>query len=223
VRPRKTKVRAPRRSSTTRPVRRIVSLAEATAHDVRNTLGGVVLRLRLLQGAVPAQREQLVLVERVLNDALASLGRLQDTAGGRRTRTARSADLHQVLEDAVAVALVPVELRLPPRLPRVRGAPAALKHVFLNLLLNARDTAGRARISARRERRGVTVVVSDDGPGIPPADLPRIFELHFTSKGTRGGLGLPIALAELQRIGGTITASNQPTGGAVFTLWLPPA
>jgi signal transduction histidine kinase len=199
----------------------IGKLAEATAHDVRNILGGVALRIRLLQQAPgPAPLRELRLIERALDDALATLERLQATARGTPARAERTSRLREVVEEAAALALVRVELRLPATLPRVKGGQA-LQHVFLNLLLNARDAGGRARIAARRSGRTVIVTVSDTGRGIPAEHLPHIFEPHFSTKGAHGGLGLPLARAELERLGGSISAGNAPAGGAVFTLRLP--
>jgi signal transduction histidine kinase len=196
-------------------------LAEATVHDVRNALRGVALRVRLFeQAADPSHLGELRLIERSLDDALAVLARLQETARGRVGRAERTSNLREVVEDAAALALVPVELRLSARLPRVKGPPSALKHVFLNLLLNAREAGGRARIVACRSGRRVIVTVSDTGRGIPAQDLPHIFEPHFSTKSKRGGLGLALARAELERIGGSISAANAPAGGAVFTLRL---
>jgi signal transduction histidine kinase len=200
----------------------IGTLAEATAHDVRNALGGVALRVRLLQKAAdPSQLGELRLIERALDDALDTLGRLQDTARGGAARTERTSDLRQVVEDAAGLALLPVELRIPSTLPRVKGAPSALRHVFLNLLLNARDAGGRARIAARRSGQSVIATVTDSGRGIPAEHLPHVFERHYSTKGARGGLGLPLARAELERIGGSISAANARGGGAMFTLRLP--
>jgi two-component system, NtrC family, sensor kinase len=200
----------------------IGKLADATAHDVRNMLGGLALRVRLFQQESGApQPRDLRLIERVLDDALAALARLQATARGGVARTERTSDLREVVDDAAALALVPVELRLPGSLPRVKGPPSALRQVFLNLLLNARDAGGEARIAARRSGRAVKVTVSDSGRGIAPEHLPHIFESHFSTKGTRGGLGLALARAELGRMGGSISAANAPEGGAVFTLRLP--
>ena len=205
-----------------RPSRAIGKLAEATAHDVRNTLGGVALRVRLLQQASgPGQLRELRLIERGVDDALATLERLQNAARGTPARAVRTSRLREVAEDAAALALVPVEQRVPATLPPVKGSPAALRHVFLNLLLNAREAGGRARIVARRLGRSVVVTVSDNGRGIPAEHLPHVFEPRFSTKGAHGGLGLPLARAELERLGGSISAGNARSGGAVFTLRLP--
>ena len=68
----------------------------------------------------------------------------------------------------------------------------------------------------------VILKVIDEGRGIPPDDLLRVFDPFFTTKGSRGtGLGLSIAYGVLTRIGGEISASNNPQGGATFTLSFP--
>ncbi|HET7785965.1 MAG TPA: HAMP domain-containing sensor histidine kinase [Myxococcales bacterium] len=189
---------------------------------MRNILGGVALRVRLLeQASGPARLPELRLIERGLDDALTTLERLQDTARGTPRRAARTSNLREVVEHAASLALLSVELRLPAGLPRVKGSPAALGHVFLNLLLNARDAGGRARIAARLQGRSVVVTVSDTGRGISAAHLPHVFEPRFSTKGAHGGLGLPLARAELERLGGSISAANGRSGGAVFTLRLP--
>ena len=72
------------------------------------------------------------------------------------------------------------------------------------------------------DQETVAVRVCDQGIGIAPQNLGRIFEPFFTTKGPRGtGLGLSLARKVMDTIGGTITAANQPTGGAVFTLKFP--
>jgi CheY-like chemotaxis protein len=64
--------------------------------------------------------------------------------------------------------------------------------------------------------------VEDEGQGIPPEYLNRIFDPFFSTKGEHGtGLGLSIACAAMARIGGTISATNRPKGGAMFTLSFP--
>ena len=209
-------------------------LAAGLAHDLRNTLGGLQLRVRVAAEQAPRgeqrERENLEIIDRVLGDAVGTLGRLQDLARGRRGRGAGRADLREVIGDAVALVRsqprLRVEARLP-ELPLVAGSSAELKHVFVGLLINARDAmprGGRVRISARRSGASVVVRVADDGRGIGPGLHDRIFEPFFTTKGRRGaGLGLSVARAEMSRLGGRISASNSPAGGAVFRLEFPVA
>ncbi|HUJ26885.1 MAG TPA: HAMP domain-containing sensor histidine kinase [Myxococcales bacterium] len=205
-------------------------LAAGLAHDLRNTLGGLQLRARLAsQQAVRGdQRENLEIIGRVLGDAVGSLGRLQDLARGKRGRGAGKADLREVIDDAVALVRSQPKLRVEarlPDLPRVAGSAAELKHVFVGLLINARDAmprGGLVRIAARRSGGKVVVTVADEGRGIGPGLHERIFEPFFTTKGKRGaGLGLSVARQEMQRLGGRISASNAPAGGAVFRLEFP--
>ena len=114
----------------------------------------------------------------------------------------------------------------------VRASPARLGQVFLNLLLNAAHALAelhprRNRLYVRSRDEGGTVIVEieDNGPGIPPEILPRIFESFFTTKppelGT--GLGLPISLDIVRRSGGELTAESEPGRGAIFRVRLPAA
>jgi len=112
-------------------------------------------------------------------------------------------------------------------LPRVVAAPFQLQQVLLNLVANAQDalrTAPGAReiaIVAEPDDAHAVVEVRDTGPGIPLAVLPHIFEPFFTTKDSGTGLGLAISAGIVEGLGGTLTATNRPGGGAVFRLALP--
>jgi signal transduction histidine kinase len=114
---------------------------------------------------------------------------------------------------------------LDPQLPRVVGGAADLRHVFVNLLLNARDAmprGGAVEIAARRERGAVVVEVADSGVGIAPDHLPHLFDPFFTTRPGQGtGLGLAMCAGVMRRLGGQIEAANRPGGGAVFRLRFP--
>jgi len=105
---------------------------------------------------------------------------------------------------------------------------ARLQQAVANLLDNALKYSPRGtqvRMSARAAPGAVELEVRDQGPGIPPADLPRIWDRLFRgdkSRSERGlGLGLSFVKAIVQAHGGRATVACPPEGGTVFTLWLP--
>jgi signal transduction histidine kinase len=126
---------------------------------------------------------------------------------------------------------VRLELDLPERLPAVRGEGARLGQVIANVVHNAvkfSPVGSEVRISARTDAGRVVVSVSDDGPGIAPADLPRIFERFYKADPARvrgGGTGLGLAIARhiVEGHGGTIGATSVEGAGATFTVTLPTA
>jgi signal transduction histidine kinase len=118
-------------------------------------------------------------------------------------------------------------------LPGFIGDSDRLAQVFTNLVDNAiQYTPAGEAVTLRASQAGdqVEVSVTDRGPGIPPADLQRIFERFYqVDKARRGGgqrglgLGLAIAYEIVQAHGGTITAHNNPQQGSTFVVKLPVA
>jgi signal transduction histidine kinase len=141
-------------------------------------------------------------------------------------------DLHVVAEKANALAAVGVasnsiQTALGP-VPRVLGREDELVQIATSLLLNAIQASGdgpEIELEVGCERGQVTLSVRDRGPGIPEELMPHIFDPFFTTKGLgeQTGLGLSLSFDLARRHGGTLEAANRPGGGAVFTLWLPPA
>ena len=141
-------------------------------------------------------------------------------------------DVRTTIDDAlhlVAHRLDGIELERndDPELPPVRGHPGPLGQVWTNLVLNAVDAMqgqGHLEVTTRHEDGEVVVEVVDDGPGIAPDVLPRLFEPRFTTKHGRVRYGLGLGLAISQRIihshGGTITVTSEP-GRTVATVRLP--
>lgn len=121
-------------------------------------------------------------------------------------------------------------LSLPTSLPPVTADPTSLQEVLSNLVLNAIDhTApgtGRITMTIRRHRDMVETVVEDNGTGIPPEAIPRLFTKFFRvgemKSNTRGtGLGLYICRAIVEAHGGTIWADSTIGQGSTFTFRLP--
>jgi CheY-like chemotaxis protein len=105
-----------------------------------------------------------------------------------------------------------------------------LQQILLNLVVNAEQAirhgsgTGSIRIRTRRIATDrVAIEVMDNGPGIPPEILPRIFDAFYTTKppGVGTGLGLPIAHGIARDHGGRIAVESRPGSGATFTLELP--
>jgi signal transduction histidine kinase len=112
----------------------------------------------------------------------------------------------------------------------VRGDSHLLTRAIENLLDNAlRHTpeGGTVRVTWQEAGREVRISVIDSGPGIAVEDLPHLFEPLYRGESSRNretggaGLGLTIARRIIETHGGTLSASNAPSGGAVFTATLP--
>jgi signal transduction histidine kinase len=111
---------------------------------------------------------------------------------------------------------------------KVRGHAGQINQVFMNLLTNAAQAlAGRDQATITIETSGtatgVVVKIQDDGPGIPTAVLPRIWDPFFTTKdvGEGTGLGLSIVHELVERHGGTIEVDTAVGVGTTFTVSLP--
>lgn len=104
---------------------------------------------------------------------------------------------------------------------KVLGEEGLLDKVLDNLVSNAiRYAKGQVTARACGEGDRVLVSVLDDGPGIALEDLPHLFERCYKGKGGNFGIGLSIAQAAAQAMGGELRAGNRSEGGAVFTLIL---
>ena len=126
---------------------------------------------------------------------------------------------------------IAVDFHPRPDLPGVVGEANQLMQVLLNLVTNAEDAIREVRESGRIQIRlalnsaRIAITIQDDGAGIPPEALPRIFDPFYTTKRPGGGtgLGLSICMAIVREHGGTIEAESLPAGGSAFTVYLPVA
>ncbi|MBL4688068.1 MAG: sensor histidine kinase, partial [Nannocystaceae bacterium] len=110
--------------------------------------------------------------------------------------------------------------------PTLVGVLAGLETVLLNLLENAGSFSGpngQVALEVRSEDGTVVIVVRDDGPGIPPADLSRVFDRFFTKRasGKGTGLGLAMVRAIAQAHGGQVSVALPDSGGTELTARLP--
>jgi two-component system, NtrC family, sensor kinase len=114
-------------------------------------------------------------------------------------------------------------------LPSIQADPAQLQQVFLNLILNAEKEMtlahGKGNLIIKTEKTdfGIRISFKDDGPGISPENLPRVFIPFFTTRqiGEGTGLGLSICHGIVTRHGGKISVQSRPGSGASFIVELP--
>jgi PAS domain S-box-containing protein len=123
---------------------------------------------------------------------------------------------------------IKIELDLQPDLPKAEIDSGQIHQVLLNLLLNSADSIkdndikdGRITMSCRSMENWLEIKVSDNGPGIAPDILPRIFEPYVTTKKDGHGLGLSTSYRIISNHKGRLSGQNMPDGGAVFTVELP--
>jgi two-component system NtrC family sensor kinase len=116
---------------------------------------------------------------------------------------------------------------LDPELPTVNVAPSELQQVLLNLVNNAVDamekTGGTIDLSSRVNGDYIIAEVTDNGPGISKANLPRIFDPFFTTKpvGKGTGLGLSICYGIVKKMGGDISVTSTEGQGTTFLVHIP--
>jgi two-component system sensor histidine kinase HydH len=220
-----------RRESTERKLeheRRLAALGSMSAtlaHEIRNPLASLKGNAQLLERALPAGEKPRAKAELVVAEAV----RLE-TLVNDLLEFARAGEVHRVDSDPaalareVAVSLDPsrVEIDSTAAPARWRLDPDRLRQVLANLVENALQASdGPVSVRIAAEGGKLAFVVRDQGPGVPPEDLDKIFEPFFTRR-TRGtGLGLPVARRIVELHGGTLAAENAATGGAVFTVSLP--
>ena len=124
-----------------------------------------------------------------------------------------------------------IEREIGADLPPVKADAGALNRCLENLVLNAIKYSGesrwvRIRATASEDRSRVRIGVEDGGPGIDPADLPHIFEPFYRGKAAKAaqihgtGLGLSLARAIAEGMGGRLLVSTEPGRGSIFTLEL---
>lgn len=108
--------------------------------------------------------------------------------------------------------------------PVIRGDPSQLEQVIQNLMFNALDAIekeGLITLTTRMQDDFVHITVADDGPGIAPDIMEKIFAPPFTTRPGRLGLGLAICREILKKMGGDIHIDSQPGQGAAFTVLIP--
>jgi signal transduction histidine kinase len=225
-------------------------LAAEIAHEVGTPLNVIAGRARSLAKKAPddgVEKNAQIIAEQA-GRITRIIQRLLDLTR-RKVGTAepQSINLNEItfttmefLEGQFGGAQVKTTLARAERLPLVKGDPDRLQQVFLNLFLNAIQAMPRggtlhvetAEVERRRPglevappQRYVEVKVADSGVGIPADKRDKIFDPFYTSKSREGGTGLGLAVTHgiVKEHDGWIEIHDAPSGGTVFTVYLPVA
>ena len=222
----------------------IGQLIAGVAHDLNNPLASVVGFSDLLSEAAdvpPRLAEPLAVIRQEAERASAIVRNLLSFArrqeGERQLQSIRPIleSTHQLLKNQLLAARIELTLTFEPGLPEVEVHANQIKQVFVNIINNAAQAiastrhkagSGRIDIATKCEPDGLSVNVSDNGPGIPEAVAQRVFEPFFSTKseGEGTGLGLSISLGIVKEHGGNISVDPGGAGsgrGATFTVELP--
>ncbi|MEM1108134.1 MAG: ATP-binding protein [Planctomycetota bacterium] len=157
--------------------------------------------------------------------------------------SAQDFDLNRVIETSATVCrnrwkyIAEIEFDLDPDLPTAHGHAGELGQVIVNLIVNAADAlelahpreagfdaTGRIYLTTRATEDWIEIVVADNGTGVPEEIIPRVFDPFFTTKDVGQGTGQGLSITHnvvVTNHGGEVDLTNQPNGGAKFTLRLP--
>jgi PAS domain S-box-containing protein len=223
-----------RRSETMSALGAIVA---GVAHEVRNPLFSISASLDTLEAEF-GQREEYASYATLLRSQVARLTQLMRDLldyGKPPASNLAPARLQDVIQRSARSAAslargrkVKVTEKAPPDLVPLLLDAGAIEQVFGNLIANAiqhSPEGGRVCVetilASERKPPAVVTTVADEGPGIPPGDLPLLFEPFFSRRKGGTGLGLSIVQRAVEAHGGTVVAANQKEGGAIFTVTLP--
>jgi len=213
----------------------IGTLAAGIAHEIRNPLSIINTSTYLLRDEIIGRTQEM---EDLLGQIEGGIKRTQTIINNLldfsrpAVHELESVDLKNLMEQILSLegrSISTQNIKLRSKLkevPKILANLDSLKHIFLNLLINAVQSmpnGGILGIRTFQEDKRVTVEISDTGIGIAEKDLAKIFDPFFTTKepGKGTGLGLAFVHAEIERTGATIRVKSKPRLGSTFIVEFP--
>jgi len=209
-------------------------LTSGVAHEVKNPLNAIMIHVELLRERLGGPSPD---VQQSLDIIGSEIHRLDRVVQGflrfMRPHELQFKPIEVVTLLQSAVVLVEAEwqsqgirfsIEVPPGLPPVDGDEELLRQALLNLIQNACQAmprAGVVTVSARVERDTLLIEVADEGVGIPPGEVERIFSLYYTTKPEGTGIGLSVVYRIVQMHDGSIDVRSQVGRGTTMTVKLP--
>lgn len=210
-------------------------LTSGVAHEVKNPLNAMRIHLELLKTRLGGERpevaenldviaQEIQRLDRVVQGFLKFM-RPQDLHLAPVDINALLTEVAQLAAPETAQSGVEIALDLAPDLPPATGDAELLQQAFTNLVTNAIQAmpqGGTVTLATRELPHGaVEVRVKDEGVGIPPEDLDKIFRLYYTTKATGSGIGLSLVYRIVQMHDGQIDVDSVVGRGTTMTVALP--
>jgi two-component system nitrogen regulation sensor histidine kinase NtrY len=213
-------------------------VARRLAHEIKNPLTPIQLsaeRIRRHFSGAPSGARALVdeCTGTIVGEVESLKGLVDEFAQFARMPSPRTVptDLHALINDTLALyggifSEVEIERRLGSDMPLVRLDGEQIRRVIINLVDNAVEAMGRrGQIVVETERdvanSVVRIQISDNGPGIPPAEREKLFLPYYSTKRRGSGLGLAIVRRIIAEHGGSVDVADNTPSGTRFTVELP--
>lgn len=219
----------------------VTSLAAGVAHEIGNPLNSLNIHLQVVERKI-RKRLEPELAEELLESIEIARGEIKRldfiveeflNAVRPVKPSSRAVDLNSLVEEAmqflgpeIADRRISVTLSLGTGLPLLHADPDQMKQVCYNLVRNACQAMGSDGALAVRtgcDDENVFVTFADNGPGIPPDQVSRVFEPYYTTKRTGSGLGLLIVQRIVHDHGGGVEFRSREGSGTEVTVHLPRA
>ncbi len=207
-------------------------VAAGVAHEIRNPLFGITSVAQIVAREIKEENPLKPLITAMLSET-ARLNRLvEDMLLYNRTvkMQRQPVDICSLIENVLEFHFMAIKEKKLNVINECENLDVAMldhnqiRQVFLNLLINAIDAShegGKIKISASQSDDAIKITISDTGMGIPEADLPKIFDLFFTTKEKGTGIGLAICRKIIEDHGGKIAVKSAPAQGTSVQIKLP--
>ncbi|ABQ27104.1 hybrid sensor histidine kinase/response regulator [Geotalea uraniireducens] len=207
-------------------------LSAGMAHEIRNPLNSISLFVQLIKSGME-DLEKLEYVEKILKeiDRIDGILRKLLDASKRPKFEIMDVMIDRVIDSTLEIFSPQIELHkikverdyrsIP---PAIKADPSELEQIFTNLFLNSINEmplAGTLKVQLNYDAKYIVVRVSDTGKGIPPENIPYVFDPFFTTNSRGTGLGLSVVLRIVKNYKGKIEVEKSDASGTTFCIKLP--